>query len=164
MRNDDDIKALLTAWQDAWSRQDVDGVLAFFAEAFQFEDIPIGLRASNKVEMRGVLDTTFEGVPNFRMDILEHQTGEGFVVTKWMQSGNMTVKGYGLDLKDHAYKVITTSIIGLSEGGLITAVSDNWNTGVFYQWANGYEGVAVAAPDRKCINAQGAPRSSTGRQ
>ena len=82
--------------------------------------------------MREVLETIFEGVPNFKMDILEHQIGDGFVVTTWTQSGNMTVKGYGLDLKDRAYEVVTTSIIGLSAEGLITSVSDNWNVGVFY--------------------------------
>ena len=133
MKTQDDIIAFLDSWKDAWSSQDIEGVLSFFAEEFRFEDIPIGLQAANKAEMREVLDTTFEGVPNFKMDILEYQIGEGFVVTKWTQSGNMTVQGYGLDLNDHPYEVITTSIIGLSGAGLITSVSDNWNAGVFNQ-------------------------------
>ncbi len=133
MKTQEDIKGFLDAWQDAWSTQDIDGVLSFFAETFRFEDIPIGLHAANKAEMREVLETTFEGVPNFKIDILEYKIGDGFVVTKWTQSGNMTVQGYGLDLNDHAYEVVTTSIIGLSVAGLITSVSDNWNAGVFYQ-------------------------------
>lgn len=133
MKNPHEIIGFLEAWQAAWSRQDIDSVLAFFDDTFQFEDIPIGLHATNKAEMRAVLETTFAGVPNFKMDIFEHQVGVGFIVTKWTQSGNMTVQGYGLDLKDHAYEVVTTSIIDLSEEGSITAVSDNWNTGVFYQ-------------------------------
>lgn len=82
MENPDEIKTFLVAWQDAWSRQDVKGVLAFFAEAFEFEDIPMGLRATNKVEMREVLETTFEGVPNFKMRIFRYQIGDGFVVIK----------------------------------------------------------------------------------
>lgn len=133
MRSQEEIKAFLDAWQDAWSNQDIDGVLSFFAEVFKFEDISIGLNAANKAEMREVLLTTFEGVPNFTMDILDHKIGEGFVVTKWTQSGNVTVQGFGLDLNDHAYEVVTTSIIGLSAKGLITSVSDNWNVGVFYE-------------------------------
>jgi len=133
VKSPDEIREFLSAWQAAWSRQDTEGVLAFFADEFTFEDIPIGLHATNKAEMRKVLETTFEGVPNFEMDILEHKVGEGFVVTKWTQMGNMTMQGYGLDLRDHAYEVVTTSVIGLSEGGLINTVSDNWNAGVFYQ-------------------------------
>ena len=132
MTSSDQIQSFLTAWQGAWSRQDIDGVLGFFADTFVFEDIPIGLHATNKAEMREVLETTFQGVPNFRMEITHHQVGDGVVVTKWTQTGNMTVKGFGLDLTDHAYEVVTTSIIGLSPDGLITSVSDNWNTGVFY--------------------------------
>lgn len=132
MKTREEVKAFLDAWQDAWSSQDIEGVLSLLAEEFRFEDIPIGLHAANKAEMREVLETTFEGVPNFKMDILDHKIGDGFVVTKWTQSGNMTVQGYGLDLNDHAYEVVTTSIIGLSAAGLITSVSDNWNAGVFY--------------------------------
>lgn len=133
MKKPDAISAFLNAWQAAWSRQNIEGVLEFVADEFTFEDIPIGLHATNKAEMREVLETTFEGVPNIEMDILEYKVGEGFVVTKWTQAGNMTVQGYGLDLKDHAYEVVTTSVIGLSKDGLITSVSDNWNAGVFYQ-------------------------------
>jgi len=133
MKTPDEIKAFLDAWQAAWSRQNIDGVLAFFADAFQFEDIPIGLNATNKTDMREVLKMTFEGVPNFHMNIFEYLIGDGFVVTKWTQSGNVTVQGYGLDLKDHGYEVITTSVIGLSTDGLVTSVSDNWNAGVFHR-------------------------------
>lgn len=133
MKNPDHIKAFLAGWQDAWSRQDVEAVLAHFADDFTFEDIPIGLYATDKKEMREVLETTFNSVPNFRMDVIEHKVGDGFVVTKWKQTGSMTVTGYGLDLKNHAYEVVTTSIIELADDGLIMGVSDNWNTGVFYQ-------------------------------
>lgn len=128
-----DIKAMLDAWQIAWSNQDIDGALALFAEDLVFEDIPIGLHATNKTEMREILEATFKGVPNFKMHIFEHRVGVGFVVTKWTQTGNMTVQSYGLDLNDFAYEVVTTSIIGISPDGLVTSVSDNWNTGVFYQ-------------------------------
>ncbi|MEM6889628.1 MAG: nuclear transport factor 2 family protein [Pseudomonadota bacterium] len=133
MSSPEKIQTFLSTWHDAWSRQDFEGVLALFANEFVFEDIPIGLHATNKTEMREVLETTFEGVPNFKMDVFDHQLGHGFVVTKWTQTGNVTVKCYGLDLKDHAYEVVTTYIIGLSPEGLVTSVSDNWNTGVFYQ-------------------------------
>lgn len=133
METPEEIKAFLDAWQTAWSRQDIYGVLTFFADTCQFEDIPIGLHAKNKAEMRAILETTFVGVPNFKMEILEHQVGANFVVAKWTQSGTLTVQGFGLDLKDHVYQVVTTSIIGLSDEGWITAVSDNWNTGVFHQ-------------------------------
>ena len=46
---------------------------------------------------------------------------------------NITVNGYGLDLENHPYQVITTSIIEFNGEGEITSVSDNWNTGIFYQ-------------------------------
>lgn len=128
-----EIKAMLEAWQTAWSNQDIDGLLALFADDLVFEDIPIGLHAKNKTKMREILETTFQGVPNFKMEIFEHRVGDGFVVTKWIQTGSMTVQGHGLDLNDFAYEVVTTSIIGISPEGLVTSVSDNWNTGMLYQ-------------------------------
>lgn len=133
MKKYDSIKEMLDAFQKAWSTQNIEAIIAFFAEDLKFEDIPIGLHASNKEELRGVLEETFKGVPNFTMEIFEFYEGKDFVVTKWKQTGNMTVKGYGLDLNDFAYETITTSIIKLDENGLITSVSDNWNTSMFYQ-------------------------------
>ncbi|MFY0679533.1 MAG: nuclear transport factor 2 family protein [Thalassovita sp.] len=123
--------AMLTDFQSAWSTQDTDGILAFFADEFLFEDVPLGLTASNKDEMRAILDYTFTSVPNFKMDIFDVYEGVGFVTTKWTQSGNATVAEMGL--KDHPYEVTTTSIITLSEDGLITSVSDNWNLAVVLQ-------------------------------
>jgi steroid delta-isomerase-like uncharacterized protein len=125
--------ALLNTFAAAWSRQDVDAILALFDEDLQFEDIPLGFEARSKDELRQVLETTFAGVPDFTMKILERHIGEGVVTTKWTQSGTMTAHAQGLDLDAHPYAVTTTSIIKLSPEGRITAVSDNWNTGVLFQ-------------------------------
>ncbi|MEM6525082.1 MAG: nuclear transport factor 2 family protein [Bacteroidota bacterium] len=127
------IKEMLNAFQKAWSNQDIPRIISFFADELQFEDIPIGLYATNKVELEDILKETFKGVPDFKMEIYEFHEGNGFVVTKWKQSGTMTISGYGLELKDFAYETKTTSIIQFNEVGLITSVSDNWNTGIFYQ-------------------------------
>jgi steroid delta-isomerase-like uncharacterized protein len=133
MKDPDQIQNFLNAWQNAWSRQDVEAIIAFFSKEFEFEDIPIGLHATNASEMREVLNTTFESVPNFTMNIFEHHISKDIVTTKWYQSGNMTTQVNGLDLKDKPYEVVTTSIIGLSSDGQITSVSDNWNAAVFFQ-------------------------------
>tara|TARA_Y100000310_G_C20704311_1_gene833475 strand:+ start:4009 stop:4410 length:402 start_codon:yes stop_codon:yes gene_type:complete len=128
-----DVKEFINDFQQAWSTQSADQILTFFADELNFEDIPIGLHAKNKEELREILNITFEGVPNFTMEVFEHYVGDDFLITKWKQSGNMTVQGYGLDLKDHAYEVVTTSIIKFDNSGNIISVSDNWNTGIFYQ-------------------------------
>lgn len=133
MTRNNSIRDFLNAFQEAWSRQDIEGISRFFAEDLKFEDIPIGLQAANKEELKAILQVTFTGVPDFKMEILEYFEGDDFVVTKWKQTGTMTVKGYGLDLKDFPYEAITTSIIQLNKEGLIVAVSDNWNTSMFYQ-------------------------------
>jgi len=124
---------MLNAFQQAWSSQDIESITAFFAEDLQFEDIPIGLHATNKDELREILDKTFCSVPDFKMEILEHYAGEGFVVTKWRQTGTMTANEYGLNLDQFPYATLTTSIIRLNAQGRITSVSDNWDTSPFYQ-------------------------------
>ena len=128
-----DLRTRLNDYQAAWSSQDIDGILDFFADDFQFEDIPIGLAATNKEEMKEVLTVTFSGVPNFKMEIFDVVDCGKVAVTKWKQTGNMTVQGYGLDLNDFAYEVTTTSTIKFNDKGKIISLSDNWNTGVFYQ-------------------------------
>lgn len=133
MRTYTTVKEMLDAFQQAWSSQDIQGIIPFFADELHFEDIPIGLEASNKEELKGILEETFQGVPDFKMEILEVYEGNGFVVSKWRQTGTMTVQGHGLNLKDFAYEAITTSILKLNEEGLITSVSDNWDTSMFYQ-------------------------------
>ncbi|MEM9326854.1 MAG: nuclear transport factor 2 family protein [Bacteroidota bacterium] len=126
-------KAFLEAFQEAWSTQNTAAVLTFFADDLQFEDIPIGLRAKNKTELEGVLHTTFGGVPDFKMEIFDYHEGPGFLVTQWKQTGTMTVDGYGLSLKNFPYQTITTSIIQRDTNGLITSLTDNWDTSIFFR-------------------------------
>ena len=120
-------------FQSAWSSHDINSILSFFSDSLSFEDIPIGLHANNKEELEQILKITFEGVPNFKMEVFDSLAGEDFLITKWKQSGNMTVSGYGLELDDFPYEVVTTSIIKFDAEGKIRSVSDNWNTGIFYQ-------------------------------
>ncbi len=122
----------LPAFAQAWSTQDTDAILSFFADDFTFEDIPMGFRARNKAEMRTVLETTFASVPDFTMKIAEHYEGDGFLATKWTQSGTMTAHEQGLNLDAHSYEVMTTSIIILDDEGHIRSLSDNWNTAVLF--------------------------------
>ncbi|MEM8976771.1 MAG: nuclear transport factor 2 family protein [Pseudomonadota bacterium] len=129
--SDAEMQAVLNEFQEAWSTQDTDAVLAFFADDFTFEDVPLSLKATNKEELRGILDYTFASVPNFNMDIFDFYEGNGFVATKWVQSGNATVKD--LNLTNHPYEVTTTSIITFDDDGLITSVFDNWNVGILFQ-------------------------------
>jgi len=127
------IKNKLKEYEVAWSSQDIQSIVSFFSDDLSFEDLPLELKASNKQELTELLKLTFEGIPNFTMEIFEVHESDNFLVTKWKQSGNITVNGYGLDLKNHPYQVVTTSIIEFNEKGEITSVSDNWDTGIFYQ-------------------------------
>ena len=125
------IQTILKEFEEAWSTQNTEAVLAFFADDFTFEDVPLGLKATTKEELRGILDYTFSSVPNFTMDIFDFYEGSDFVATKWVQSGNATVKD--LQLANHPYEVTTTSIITFDDEGLITSVFDNWNVGILFQ-------------------------------
>ena len=126
------VAEFLPAFEKAWSTQDIDQILGFFADEFTFEDIPMGFRAKTKAEMRSVLETTFASVPDFTMKITHHYEGDGFVATKWKQSGTMTAHEQGLNLDAHPYEVPTTSVITFDQQGRIRSISDNWNTGVLF--------------------------------
>ncbi len=76
------VAEFLPAFEKAWSTQDIDQILGFFADEFTCEDIPMGFRAKTKAEMRSVLETTFASVPNFTMKITDHYEGDRFVATK----------------------------------------------------------------------------------
>jgi len=125
---------LLEEWQNAWSRQDIEGICAFFTEELQFEDVPLGLQAHTLEEFRnGILVPTFAMIPDFGMEILDAHEGAGFVVTKWKITGTATFKTERFDVKDFPFESIVTSIIQFDEEGKIRALSDNWDCSVFYR-------------------------------
>ena len=83
------IKNKLKEYESAWSTQDIDSIVSFFSDDLSFEDIPLELKASNKSELVELLKLTFEGIPNFAMEIFEVHESDNFLVTKWKQNGKI---------------------------------------------------------------------------
>jgi len=125
-------KEIISEYEEAWSNQDEEKLLSFFAEDVVFEDLAWQMKSSNKKEFQELLQYTLQMVPNFKMTIIKAYEGENFVVLKWKQSGNMTVSGYGLELDKFEYSSIVTSIIEFDDDNKIISLTDNWNSHVLY--------------------------------
>jgi steroid delta-isomerase-like uncharacterized protein len=123
---------IIEDYAQAWSRQDREYICNLFSDKLLFEDIPMGLHAKNKIELRDILSNTFLEVPDFTMEIKSILVGNSFAATEWLQSGTATGSIEGGEVKGLKYSVLTTSIIQFSEGK-ICRVSDNWDSGVFYK-------------------------------
>jgi len=117
---------LIMEYVDAWNRHDVEGVLGYFSTSFTFEDLPMGMSARTKGELKKILEKTFQEVPDFSMIIERIHEGDSFVVTEWLQKGTASGEVEGRYIEHIPYQVKTTSVIEFS-GNKIVRLSDNWD-------------------------------------
>ena len=118
----------LKSFSKAWSTQNTDKILSFYAEAFYFEDIPFKLKANNKYELKEVLTNTFAMVPDFKMEVEYSEVQKNSIFMIWIQSGTATNSSLGIDGKN--YKVRTSTTLKLNDEGKIVKQYDNWDTSV----------------------------------
>jgi hypothetical protein len=78
----DELGQIVTAYNEAWNRQDVDAICAAHAPGMVFENHNAGERAEGDA-VRGHIASIFANWPDLRFDERARYVGENFVVQEW---------------------------------------------------------------------------------
>ena len=82
---------VLEAFLDAFNRHDLDGIMTFFTDhpVFDFPRgrHPWGSRAEGREEVRRLLATRFEGIPNVHYGDARHFVSGNRGVSEWLLTG-----------------------------------------------------------------------------
>ena len=121
---------LIQEYYAAWSRQDVDGVVAFFEETSVFDERAFEAGFKGLEEIRGFVEMTYAGSPDFTV-IPQRITGSGDdLAVEWQMSGTHTGDMPGLPATGKTYKLLAVSFIRM-EAGKIAHMCDYWNPNEF---------------------------------
>jgi len=77
---------VITRYNEAWNRHDVDGILAMHTEDSIFENHSSGGLAVGKVEIRAFIEGIFATFPDLRFDGRRLYVREDLVVIEWTAS------------------------------------------------------------------------------
>jgi ketosteroid isomerase-like protein len=96
-----DLGGVITAYNDAWNRQDLDAVCAAHAPGMVFENHTAGERAEG-VDVRDHIASIFRNWPDLRFAERRRYVGADFVVQEWTATGThpsgRTVSWEGVDI------------------------------------------------------------------
>jgi ketosteroid isomerase-like protein len=77
-----DLAALISAYDDAWNRHDLDAICALHAPGMVFENHTAGERAEGDA-VRGHIAEIFANWPDLRFEGRSTYVGKDFVVSEW---------------------------------------------------------------------------------
>ena len=78
-----DTRELIDAYNDAWNRQDLDGLCAFHAHDIVFENHTAGERAEGAGNVREHIGGIFERWPSLRFRGRRLHVADDFAVSEW---------------------------------------------------------------------------------
>ena len=81
-----DVAELITRYNDAWNRQDLDAVASLHHDDVVFENHTAGERAEGAAAVREHIGRIFSGNPGMTFRTRSLQTGEDFAVCEWTLS------------------------------------------------------------------------------
>ena len=119
-------QAILRGYYAAWSRQDVDAVVAHFAEGATFEDLALAATFEGLEAIRGFVELTYAGAPDFEVHPTEIITGDPTAAAAWTMTGTHQGDLPGLPATGNRFEVRATSIVTF-EGEKIVRIVDYWN-------------------------------------
>jgi ketosteroid isomerase-like protein len=97
-----DARALIHAYNEAWNRQDLDGLCSFHADEFVFENHTAGERAAGADAVRAHIGGIFERWPSLRFSGRRMYVAEDFVVGEWtataVRPDGVTIEWDGVDV------------------------------------------------------------------
>jgi ketosteroid isomerase-like protein len=82
----EETRQVIEAYNDAWNRQDLDGLCAFHADGFVFENHTAGERAEGADAAREHIGAIFERWPSLRFSTQRLYPGDEFAVCEWTAS------------------------------------------------------------------------------
>ncbi len=79
----DDVRRLIDDYNDAWNRQDLDGLCAFHADDVVFENHTAAERVEGAEAVRAHIGGIFERWPSLRFRGRRFYAAEEFAVSEW---------------------------------------------------------------------------------
>jgi steroid delta-isomerase-like uncharacterized protein len=126
-----DLKVLLESWTAAWSSHDVERVLALFIDDCVYEDVPFGVVARGKEELRAFAIGAFAAVPDLTFELTWQFVAEPFAALEWVMSGTHTGDFPGLPATGKRFSAIRGATIVELAGDKFRRNSDYWDTATF---------------------------------
>jgi len=117
---------LIEKYYDAWSQQDPDRVMDFFLGDSTFEDLAFAAKFEGLEQIRGFVDLTYAGVPDFRVVPTSIMVSDGRAAAQWIMSGTHSGDFPGMPATGKTFDVRAMSAIEL-RGDKILTIVDYWN-------------------------------------
>ena len=96
------VRSLIDAYNEAWNRQDLDGLCAFHADDIVFENHTAGERVEGAGAVRAHIGGIFERWPSLRFRGRSFHASDEFAVSEWTASAvrldGVTIEWDGVDV------------------------------------------------------------------
>jgi steroid delta-isomerase-like uncharacterized protein len=125
-----EIQRLLEQHYAAWSKGDVEGILACFTDDCVFEDMALQAKFEGKEGVRGFAQATFAAIPDFRWTptiILIDGSRAG---TEWRMTGTQTGDFPGIPGTGKSFSVPGSSVLEI-RAGKIHQNRDYWSLATY---------------------------------
>ena len=96
-----DVAELITRYNDAWNRQDLDAVASLHHDDVVFENHTAGERAEGAAAVREHIGRIFANNPSMRFETRSLRAGEDFAVCEWtltLDRDGQTLEWEGVDV------------------------------------------------------------------
>jgi steroid delta-isomerase-like uncharacterized protein len=111
-----EIRQRLEQYYAAWSRGDVDGILACFTDDCVLEDFALEAKYEGKDGVRGFAQVTFAAIPNFRLAPTTMLFDGARVATEWRMTGTQTGDFPGIPATGKSFSIPGASGIEIRDG------------------------------------------------
>jgi steroid delta-isomerase-like uncharacterized protein len=125
-----DLERMLDEWAMAWSsaeNSDPERVLALFADDCVFEDVPFGVVARGKEELRSFANRAFAAVPDFKYGLRARFAVSQWAVIEWKMSGTHKGDLPGMPPTGKRFSSVRGLTILELVAGKIRRESDYWD-------------------------------------
>ena len=130
-----DRERLFDDWAVAWSSidsfQDPEKVLSLFVDDCFFEDVPFGLVARGKEELRTFVKRAFAAIPDFKYELRDGVAVGQWAIIDWVMSGTHKGDLPGIPATGKRFSLVRGSTILDREAGKIRRESDYWDAATF---------------------------------
>jgi steroid delta-isomerase-like uncharacterized protein len=129
-----DLERMLDEWARAWSsaeNSDPERVLALFTDDCVFEDVPSGMVARGKEELRSFVKLAFAAIPDFKYELTRRFAASDWAAIEWVMSGTHKGDFPGMPATGKRFSSVRGSSIIELEAGKIRRESDYWDAATF---------------------------------
>jgi steroid delta-isomerase-like uncharacterized protein len=125
MSNAENIR-LMNQWAAHNSAHDCEALLGLFTDEFVYDDLPLGVVATTRAELKTLIDDTFNSIPDWKMTIVSAFADDERGAAEWVMTGAMTGEFPGLPSTGKSFSVRGASVARFA-GGRISHWTDYWS-------------------------------------